>query len=248
MTDPQLVPRLRAWLRSTDEAPEDVRRSATIVAARLEGERQRGRWWPLPSPRRSTATQEGRRSMSSLVQFMAASVIALTIGGAVFISQPVGQPSGLSGAGADAGPAAPVAFTGRIAFGPGVRFGTYETVDGHGESRGSVHAPGVMNISDPRLDGKVLISWQTNTWVAPGGTELVLGTGTWRIATDEGAWQGSYHRVEAEGFSDTSTAVLYGEGAYEGLVVAWEQTIDGSGWDVRGVIFPGSPPPPAELP
>ena len=98
-------------------------------------------------------------------------------------------------------------------------------------------------MSDPRLDGDVLISWQTDDY--PGYT---LGTGTWRIQTADGVWEGSYPRLEAEGTSDKATVVLVGQGAYEGLIAVWEQTIDGSGWDVVGAIFPAGPPPVAVLP
>ena len=142
----------------------------------------------------------------------------------------------------------PAAFTGRIAFGGQVRAGTTETVDGHVESRGSAFAPVVSTMSDPRLDGKVLISYQTDEYTGPDGASHSLGTGTWRIETADGAWQGSYTRVEAEGFSDTNTAVLVGEGAYDGLYAVFEQTIDASGWDIRGAIFPAGSPPVATLP
>jgi hypothetical protein len=101
------------------------------------------------------------------------------------------------------------------------------------------------SISDPRLDGTVLISFQTDEYPGWSGD---IGTGTWRIETADGAWQGSYTIVEAEGFSDKPTAVLVGEGAYDGLTAVWEQTIDPSGWDIVGVIFPAGPPPVATLP
>ncbi|MEZ4596150.1 MAG: hypothetical protein R3C32_04475 [Chloroflexota bacterium] len=40
------------------------------------------------------------------------------------------------------------------------------------------------------------------------------------------------------------TAVLTGEGAYEGLTVIWEQSRDWATdrWEIRGVIFPAPPP------
>ncbi len=145
-------------------------------------------------------------------------------------------------------PAQPAPFTGRIAFGDQVRSGTTEAVDGHIEMRGTAHAPTMVSVSDPRLDGDVLISWQTDEYVAPDGTAQALGSGTWRIETADGAWEGSYVRLEAEGLSDKNTAVLVGQGAYDGLIAVWEQTIDGSGWDIAGAIFPSGPPPAAVLP
>ena len=140
-------------------------------------------------------------------------------------------------------PSQPAPFTGRLVTGDQVRPGTIEAVDGHTESRGYAWAPTVLSMSDPRLDGEVLISWQTDDY--PGHT---LGTGTWRIETADGVWEGSYTRLEAEGISDHNTAVLVGQGAYEGLIAVWEQTFDGSGWDVTGAIFPAGPPPVAVLP
>jgi len=145
-------------------------------------------------------------------------------------------------------PTQPAPFTGRIAFGSQVRAGTTETVDRHIETRGSAHAPTIVSMSDPRLDGDVLISWQADEYAAPDGTDQALGSGTWRIETTEGAWEGSYVRLEAEGVSDKNTAVLVGQGAYDGLIAVWEQTIGGSGWDVTGAIFPSGPPPAAVLP
>lgn len=140
-------------------------------------------------------------------------------------------------------PSQPAPFSGRIGFGAQVSSGTITSVDGRTESRGAVWAQPVLSMSDPRLDGDVLISWQTDDY--PGVT---LGTGTWRIETADGVWEGSYPRLEAEGTSDKTTLVLVGQGAYEGLIAVWEQTIDDSGWDVVGAIFPAGPPPAAVLP
>lgn len=242
MTDPQLVPRLRAWLRSTDEAPEDVRRSATIVAARLEGERQRGRWWPLPSPRRSKAAREGRRSMSSLVQFMAASVIALTIGGAVFISQPVGQPSGLSGASADAGPAAPVAVTATGAAGacPGVA--TTETIAIVTRSVGGWCRPW-WQWSDERLNGQA--TWAYNDDAYTDGSGLTIGMFAMSFENERGAWR--MRPLPVLEFPDAPAVaaevwILDGEGEYEGLtaVLLVEDYVP------HGFIIDGELPPVPE--
>lgn len=145
-------------------------------------------------------------------------------------------------------PSRPAAFSGRFVTGHQVRSGTTEAVDARTESRGYVWAPTVMSISDPRLDGDLLISWQTDVYAGAGGTRHTLGTGTWRIETADGVWEGSYTRLEADGMSDHNTAVLVGQGGYEGLIAVWEQTYDGSGWDIVGAIFPAGPPPIALLP
>jgi hypothetical protein len=142
----------------------------------------------------------------------------------------------------------PAPFAGRIGFGDQVRSGPMALVDGRTESRGDVWAQPVLSMSDPRLDGDVLISWQTDVYAGAGGTLHTLGTGTWRIETADGVWEGSYTRLEDEGISDNNTVVLVGQGAYEGLIAVWEQTIDASGWDIVGAIFPSGPPPTAVLP
>ena len=52
MTNRQLAPKVQAWLKSTEAAPDDARRSVGLVSARAQQTPQRGRWWPLPSFRR----------------------------------------------------------------------------------------------------------------------------------------------------------------------------------------------------
>ena len=149
---------------------------------------------------------------------------------------------------AAADPIDPVEFSGRIGFGGQVRFGTIETVDSVERSRGSAWAPSIVEMSDPRLDGRATISFDTDAYTGSDGTSYSLGSGTWRIETAEGAWQGSYNIVEPDGYSSTVTTALIGEGAYEGLVAVWESSIGGSGWDVRGVIYPAGPPEPPTAP
>jgi hypothetical protein len=138
--------------------------------------------------------------------------------------------------------------TGQIVFGPESRASDLQSALGVVRSWGASHRPSIVTISDPRLDGDAWISWQHDDYVLSDGTRFTVGTGTWRIETEDGAWQGSYPRVEIDGGSDRNTAVLTGEGAYEGLTVVWEQTLGASGWDIVGVIIEGPPPPTATLP
>jgi hypothetical protein len=146
------------------------------------------------------------------------------------------------------GAPAPTAFTGRIAFGSQVRSGTVESVDGRTESRGSAHAPIIVEVSDPRLDGDATISFDTDEYTGPDGATYSVGTGTWRIENPDGAWQGSYTIVATQDYESVVTTTLAGEGAYAGLTTVWEQTVGSSGWDVRGVIFPAPPPMPPTAP
>jgi hypothetical protein len=152
------------------------------------------------------------------------------------------------GAGPVADPTLPAAFTGRIVFGGQVRSGTVETVDGRTELRGSAHAPLMVEVSDPRLDGDVTISFDRDDYTGPDGATYTVGTGTWRIENPDGAWQGSYDIVFTNDYVSVVTTTLAGEGAYEGMSAVWEQTLASGGWDLRGVIFPAAPPDPPTAP
>jgi hypothetical protein len=147
-----------------------------------------------------------------------------------------------------ADPTLPAAFTGRIVFGGQVRPGTVETVDGRTETRGSAHAPGIAEISDPRLDGDVTVSFDTDAYTGPDGASYTVGSGTWRIENTDGAWQGSYNIVSTDDYDSVVTTTLAGEGAFDGMSAVWEQTLASSGWDLRGVIFPAAPPAPPTAP
>jgi hypothetical protein len=145
-------------------------------------------------------------------------------------------------------PTLPAAFTGRIAFGGQVRSGTVATVEGRTESRGSAWAPTIVEVSDPRLDGNVTISFDTDDYIGLDGATYSVGSGTWRIGNPDGAWQGSYNIVATDDYGSVATTTLVGEGAYAGMTAVWEQTLDNSGWDIRGVIFPAAPPAPPTAP
>lgn len=157
-------------------------------------------------------------------------------------------PATAQSAEAIADPTLPAAFTGSIAFGGQVRSGTVETVDGRTESRGSAHAPTIVAMSDPRLDGDVTISFDTDEYTGPDGATYTVGSGTWRIENPDGAWQGSYDIVITDDYSSVVTTTLAGEGGYAGMSAVWEQALTGSGWDLRGVIFPAAPPAPPTAP
>ncbi len=71
-----------------------------------------------------------------------------------------------------------------------------------------------------------------------------MGTGTWRIENEEGAWQGSYTVLGIGDRSSVVTAPLVGEGAYEGLTAVWESAYDpvACDWEVWGLIIEGDVP------
>ena len=144
------------------------------------------------------------------------------------------------GAGAQSpDPSAPVEFRGRISSGSQTSLGMEELVDGHLEVRGDVFAPTVEEMSDPRLDGTVTVTLDINTYPVPGTEEdVTIRWLTWRIENEAGAWEGPQVTITFPDSTSTGTAVLTGEGAYAGLVGAWEITPSGEGWDVRGFVVP----------
>jgi hypothetical protein len=95
-------------------------------------------------------------------------------------------------------------------------------------------------MSDPRLDGSVTLTLDINTYPVPGTDEdMSIRWLTWRIENESGAWEGPQVTITFPGAISTSTAVLTGEGAYAGLLAAWEIARSGEEWDVRGFIVPG---------
>ena len=145
-----------------------------------------------------------------------------------------------------------VGFTGRISFGPTTASGTKASVDGHTETRGEVFAPTVVHMSDERLVGTVTLTLDLDDYPASGTGEEAgsfrgdpsLRARTWRIENDAGAWEGPDFILSLpDGSTSTTSGVLTGKGAYEGLLVAWQVSSADEGWDVVGYIVPGDAPP-----
>jgi hypothetical protein len=143
----------------------------------------------------------------------------------------------------------PSEVTGHIECGPEVRSGTTST-KAIGDltitqTRGFVWQP-TATVSDPRLEGTWFISWNDDEYSFPQAeTFNRIGSGTWRIENDEGAWQGSYITAGLrDGGMTTATTILAGEGGYEGLSVLLETASDWNecNWDVRGLIIEGTVP------
>ncbi len=143
-----------------------------------------------------------------------------------------------------AAPQVPVDFTGHVVCGDQVRPFTPGTGGGDNiivrTRRGAWHPSGTM--SDPRLQGDCYISYDDDEYVSPAGSSM--GTGTWRIENEEGAWQGSYAVLGIGDRSSVVTAPLVGEGAYEGLTAVWESAYDpvACDWEVWGLIIEGDVP------
>lgn len=161
----------------------------------------------------------------------------------------------------------PVEFTGTIRCGPPVsadRAGTEETLEVGGDgmvvtqSRGGAWKQ-ALAMSDPRLDGTVYHTYETDEYTLPGGDDgPSVGAMTHRIENDGGAWESrvifaSYREGAAIGRDDSldPPSVLIGEGAYHGLIAVMEVTAEleyPCGFEVRGMIFAGAPVPEPYVP
>jgi hypothetical protein len=141
-------------------------------------------------------------------------------------------------------PQLPVEFTGHVTCGDQVRANTSETDVGGGflvRNRGAAwHQAATM--SDSRMEGDYYVAFDDDQFVSPAGSRV--GSGTWRIENDEGAWQGSYTRMGSAERASVVSTVLVGEGAYEGLTAVWESAHDpiACDWDVWGLIIEGDVP------
>jgi hypothetical protein len=157
-------------------------------------------------------------------------------------------------------PRPPTEFTGHIECGPEVSHGTdrresFETDAGRVvrvTSRGWAWQPYQTTMSDPRLEGTYQLAYDSDQVTQAGTSAPAVGSGTWRIVNDDGAWQGSFPIIEFPDHTTTVTTQLEGSGAYEGLTAIWESQHDARAcsWEVRGVIIegqvPAAPEPPAE--
>jgi hypothetical protein len=146
----------------------------------------------------------------------------------------------------DAAQQTPVPFTGQIFCGPAV---PADVPTWHQTA----------TTSDPRLEGDIYHSRQTNTHFGTGPDGFQASTVSWatnRIENEGGAWQGTMVTyIGPDEPANTSTGaretyVLTGEGGYEGLTAIYDVVFNaeyvtqyGCGVDVWGVIFEGNLPP-----
>jgi hypothetical protein len=147
---------------------------------------------------------------------------------------------------ADSGAAEPTFFTIRFEPSDSVRTATVTTEDGVTKQLGDCWAPIVIEPSDPRLAGDLIACGDAHRFGPLEGSPSV-GSGTYRLVNDGGAWQGSFTYAEwldpesGETISSSGgTVILAGEGTYEGLYAVLTFLPDWS--DIRGFIFEGEPP------
>ena len=140
----------------------------------------------------------------------------------------------------------PVAFTGRIVCGPAVRTGVDESSPESDLVRVRTRGwawQATATMSDSRLEGDYYITYDGDDYESP--TVTTVGSGTWRIENEEGAWQGSFTNIKYPDSTTIVSTALVGEAAYEGLTAVWESTNHRPrecAWAVRGVILDGDVP------
>ena len=151
----------------------------------------------------------------------------------------------------------PVGFTGGFTDLGDECAGTYEVIDGVRQTRGYC-IQRWMGTTDPRFTGTLTTAangdeYHDGEFLPDGDVSLWVSTATHLLENEGGTWQGdatvsvTVDDVRDGGEVDFSsqTVTFTGTGDYEGLtaVVWWQPFINSP---VRGVIFPGSPPPPPQ--
>jgi hypothetical protein len=150
----------------------------------------------------------------------------------------------------DGGPGAASYFTGTIGGSDVVGEPTDAFEDGILKLRG-LEREGPIDTTDPRMTGLLARAIDLDVHLAGEGEEVAILTVQYQIVNDEGSWSGTSPGVgfngadvAAEEEVDFQTALLTGEGAYDGLsailLVDFAQR-DGGG-DIKGVIYPGELP------
>jgi hypothetical protein len=119
--------------------------------------------------------------------------------------------------------------------------GTFAVEDRLFRYRDYVMAGSSHHVSDPTLYGYLVADW--NWDVQASGDRPVPAWGEIDIAGPEGTWSGSFSGIRPTDFQPVDIrAVLFGDGAYEGLcatldISAVELGFDGT-WVFDGVIHP----------
>lgn len=212
----------------------------------------------------TTASASVTAATTAAAPTAAAAVTSTTQGAVTSAVEPEGEV---------AAPQPPVEFTGRIACGPPVsaaRAGDSETLAvGDEDMVLTRYRDGawrqIVTMTDPRLEGTVYHTWESDTYAMQGAEGAGVWTATHRIENEAGAWEGrDYGGTFSDGtaigdeagietddtFAAINDSVWIGEGAYAGLIAMIESTPfeAGCGVDVRGIIFDGAPVPQPFVP
>jgi hypothetical protein len=98
-----------------------------------------------------------------------------------------------------------------------------------------------VRVDDPRLAGYMLSDW--NWDVAASGKQPVPAWGTMEIAATDGSWKGAFSGIRRGDFAPIAVrAILFGDGAYEGLCATLDISAtglyQGDRWFIDGIIHP----------
>jgi len=240
---------LKDWLRDTSDPHSNPQATADKVLASVPDTRQRSRWWPLRPSRPSRPHDQipdptGRtRLMLSPISALGAGALAVVLGAAMLIAQPLDRST--SAPAAD-GPTTPVVVevTGTSAAGPCDRVADYEATDfGYRLIGRSCHPEWEFN--DERLNGRGT-NWH-NVHGYSGDDGVVVESYSFMIENDDGAWRlRPQILLGTQGVAEPTWPavwILDGEGAYDGLTAVL--TVDD--YIPHGYIIDGELPPAPEI-
>ena len=147
---------------------------------------------------------------------------------------------GIGSAAQDGDPMAPAAVQGWVFDEAHVADGTSEEVDGVLVRRGPQYSYRFVS-GDPRLSGTALWTGNGNRFRAEPLFEVQRVT--WEITNEGGRWFGPGSAIRGQGFGETNTIELTGDGDYAGLSAYLIMDFGLGGGRFRGAIFPGEMPP-----
>lgn len=136
--------------------------------------------------------------------------------------------------------------TGRAAWFGEVSPGTETSTDGIVKIEDVVHRH-IWSTSDPRLSGEVTY---TGNWYSVPDPDISIQSATYELTNDAGSWLGDATAYASDALGvDIDVVVFTGRDGYEGLtayvVLDWG-SVDVSGENLSGVIFPEAMPPTPE--
>ena len=249
--DRDLDTTVRTWLDEPPPGPPDRDAVHARVMDRLPETHQRRHWWPIQwNPFAAGATRsadangphpaERSRTMFNATRIVAAAAVLALGGSLAFVAAPLGPSE------EPVVPASSASTVDDQMMAPASIRATYLwglDGDNNGEEvgdflRGRIGKMWAIDDPDPRLDG-------TARFVHDARDDGGLGPqwGTFRLETEEGAWEGTM-----SGFWDRhetrTSGWLRGEGAYDGLTMYLQSSIDHAGApaEMIGIIVPGDPP------